>query len=155
MRKAFTLAAVSIMLGAQLFCSPGGQIDKFLKIYVPDGRSITAELARTEEERARGLMFREKIGPDQGMLFVFEDEGPYAFWMKNTLIPLDMLWLDRERRIVHIERNVPPCKADPCPFYPPQRPGLYVLELAAGGADFYKLKLFDRLEFKIPGGERS
>lgn len=126
------------------------QADKFIKIYLPSGQSITAELAVTEAERARGLMFREKLLPDQGMLFVFEKESAYAFWMKNTLIPLDMLWLDRDRRIVHIERNVPPCKADPCPSYGPARPGLYVLELQAGAADRFGLKRSDRLDFVLP-----
>jgi uncharacterized membrane protein (UPF0127 family) len=124
--------------------------DKFIKIYLPSGQSVTAELAATETERARGLMFREKLLPDQGMLFVFEKESAYAFWMKNTLIPLDMLWLDRDRRIVHIERNVPPCKADPCPSYGPARPGLYVLELQAGAADRFGLKPSDRLDFVLP-----
>jgi uncharacterized membrane protein (UPF0127 family) len=126
------------------------QADKFIKIYLPSGQSITAEIAVTEAERARGLMFREKLLPDQGMLFVFEKEGTHAFWMKNTLIPLDMLWLDRDRRVVHIERNVPPCKADPCPSYGPVRPGLYVLELAAGAADRFGLKPADRLDFALP-----
>ena len=124
--------------------------DKFIKIYLPSGGSVTAEVAVTEAERARGLMFREKLLPDQGMLFVFERESAYAFWMKNTLIPLDMLWLDRDRRIVHIERNVPPCKSDPCPSYDPGRPGLYVLELAAGVSDRFGLKLSDRLDFVWP-----
>jgi uncharacterized membrane protein (UPF0127 family) len=127
-----------------------GPIDKFIKIYLPSGGSVTAELAVTEPERARGLMFREKLLPDQGMLFVFEKESAPAFWMKNTLIPLDILWLDRDRRIVHIERNVPPCKADPCPSYGPGRPGLYVLELAAGAADRMGLKPSDRLDFVLP-----
>jgi hypothetical protein len=70
--------------------------------------------------------------------------------MKNTLIPLDMLWIDKDRRIVHIRRNVPPCKDDPCPSYGPDRAGLYVLELAAGASDRFGLKLFDRLEFSLP-----
>jgi uncharacterized protein len=142
-----------VLLFAAAGFVPGGGLsgqDKFTKIVFPNGRTITAELAITEVERARGLMFREKIASDQGMLFCFEQEDTHAFWMKNTLIPLDILWLDRDRRVVHIERNVPPCKADPCPSYPSKRPAAYVLELAAGGADLYQLKLFDRLEFAPP-----
>lgn len=129
------------------------QKDAFVKVYTPDGRALTAELALTPEARARGLMFREKLLAGQGMLFVFEKEGIYPFWMKNTLLPLDILWLDAGRRVVHIETNVPPCPADPCPSYPPSRPALYVLELAAGGAKLYDLKLFDRLEFRLPSRE--
>jgi hypothetical protein len=150
MNKTIGFILAAVLFAGALFCAPNPQKDKFIKIYVPDGRAVTTELAVTEEERARGLMFREKILPDQGMLFVFEEEGSYAFWMKNTLIPLDMLWLDRDRRIVHIARDVPPCKEDPCPSYGPDRPALYVLELAAGGAKLYDLKLYDKLEFKLP-----
>ena len=96
--------------------------DRFLKVYFQDGRSVTAELAVTDAQRARGLMNRERILPDQGMLFVFEEEAAHSFWMKNTLVSLDMLWLDRDRRIIHIERDVPPCTSDPCPSYGPGKP---------------------------------
>jgi uncharacterized membrane protein (UPF0127 family) len=150
MKKGLALGASPVLFGILLLCSSPPQKDRFIKIYLPDGRSVTAELAMTPDERARGLMFREKVFPGQGMLFVFDEEGTYAFWMKNTLVPLDILWLDRNRRIVHIRSDVPPCQADPCPSYGPERPALYVLELAAGGAKLYNLKLFDRLEFKLP-----
>ncbi|MHB8055285.1 MAG: DUF192 domain-containing protein [Candidatus Aminicenantales bacterium] len=149
MKKIVGMLVIGAAVGTFLFCAPQGR-DKFIKIYVPDGRAITTELAVTDEERARGLMFREKIASDYGMLFCFADEDLHAFWMKNTLIALDLLWLDKDRRIVHISRNVPPCEADPCPSYAPDRPGSYVLELEAGGADLYKLKLFDRLDFTPP-----
>jgi len=150
LKKTMSLILMAVLTGAMLFCTAQPAKDRFIKIYLPGGSSITAELAMTDEERQKGLMFREKLLPDQGMLFVFDVEDYYSFWMKNTLIPLDMLWLDKEKRIVHIERNVPPCKADPCPSYPPQRPGSYVLELQAGSADRLKLKLFDKLEFTLP-----
>jgi len=149
-RRIPAMALVLILLGGRLPAQSGRPGDKFIKIYLPSGSSVTAELAVTDAERARGLMFREKLFPDQGMLFVFERESAAAFWMKNTLIPLDMLWLDRDRRVVHIERNVPPCKADPCPSYAPSRPGLYVLELPAGAADRFGLKTGDRLDFALP-----
>jgi hypothetical protein len=148
-KKIQILTLLLLLAGGLLFCQSERR-DKFIKIYLPNGKSVTAELAATDEERQRGLMFREKLLPDQGMLFVFEEEGLYSFWMKNTLISLDMLWINKDRRIVHIARNVPPCKEDPCPSYSPERPGLYVLELAAGAADRLGLKLFDRLEFTLP-----
>jgi uncharacterized membrane protein (UPF0127 family) len=147
-KKTTILASMFLLTGSLIFCQALRQ-DKFIKIYLPDGTSITAELARTDAERQRGLMFRDRLLTDQGMLFVFETEYPYSFWMKNTLIPLDILWLDKDRKIVHIAKNVPPCREDPCPSYPPDRPGLYVLELAAGSADRLGLKLFDRLVFKL------
>ena len=148
-KKIQILTLLFLLAGGLLFCQSERR-DKFIKIYLPNGKSVTAELVVTDEERQRGLMFREKLLPDQGMLFVFEEEGLYSFWMKNTLISLDMLWINKDRRIVHIARNVPPCKEDPCPSYSPERQGLYVLELAAGAADRLGLKLFDRLEFTLP-----
>ncbi|MGB8952426.1 MAG: DUF192 domain-containing protein [Candidatus Aminicenantales bacterium] len=129
--------------------------ERFIQIYLPNGKAITTELAVTEEERQRGLMFREKIFSDQGMLFVFKEEGFYSFWMKNTWIPLDILWLDKERRIVHIEREVPPCREDPCPSYSSPRAALYVLELESGAAERYQLKFYDRIEFVLPGKKKA
>jgi len=138
-----------LALGLGALCQDRGR-DKFIKVFFPDGKSVTAELAVTEEERARGLMFREKVQPDQGMLFVFEREDVHAFWMKNTLVPLDMLWLDSDRRIVHIAADVPPCLADPCPSYGPGSPARYVLELRAGEAARHWLRAGDRLQFVLP-----
>lgn len=140
---AFFLALV-LSLNAQ----PAAQ--KFIKIYFPDDDSVSAELAVTPEERTRGLMFRKKIEFDQGMLFIFGEEGFYSFWMKNMLISLDFIWLDREKRIVHIEQNVPPCKQEPCPTYTSKVPAMYFLELRAGSVEKRKLKILDRLDFNLP-----
>ncbi len=79
-------------------------------------------------------MYRQKLAADRGMLFVFSSEGVHKFWMKNTLIPLDMLWIAGDGRIIHIEHDVPPCKGDPCPSYGPDTPARYVLEVNAGYA---------------------
>jgi uncharacterized protein len=141
---------LGLATGLHLFCMGGGGEPRFVKVFFASGASVTAELAVTEEERARGLMFREKILPDQGMLFVFEDMGLHSFWMKNTLIPLDMLWLDNDKRIVHIESGVPPCQEDPCPSYGPRVPARYVLELKSGRAGELGLKVYDRLQFVLP-----
>jgi hypothetical protein len=121
--------------------------NKQILVSLPNGVSITAELVVTDEERQQGLMHREKIDSDQGMLFVFEEEDKYPFWMKNMKFSIDILWLDRDKRIVHIERKLPPCKSVPCPSYAPLIPAMYVLELKAGSADENHLKLYDKLEF--------
>src|SRR4030042_6719439 len=71
------------------------------------------ELALTPEQQARGLMGRESL--QGGMLFVFQEEGVYPFWMKDTLIPLDMVWIGSNKTVVYIERNAMPCDSDPCP----------------------------------------
>lgn len=139
-----------------LACSASlGEKDKFVRVFLPDGQVITAELAVTDEERARGLMFREQLGSDQGMLFVFKEEGFHSFWMKNTLIPLDILWLDKDKRIVHIEKDVPPCPDEPCPSYSPRVPALYVLEMKAGSVEERGLNLFDRTAFILSQNRSS
>jgi uncharacterized membrane protein (UPF0127 family) len=79
-------------------------------------------------------MYRSSLSPDRGMLFIFPETDVHSFWMKNTLVPLDIIWIDESLEIVHVERDVPPCKADPCASYPPKRPAKFVLELAAGQA---------------------
>lgn len=78
-------------------------------------------------------MNREFLAEDAGMLFVFERMRPFrSFWMKNTLIPLDMIWIDDSQRIVHIEEDVPPCEVENCPTYSPgATESSYVLEINA------------------------
>jgi uncharacterized protein len=142
-----TLALTTGAGGSCQSLNPG---DQFVKVYFPGGRSVTAELAVTDDQRARGLMFRETLLADQGMLFVFAEEEPHSFWMKNMLIPIDMLWLGSDRRILYIAKDVPPCKADPCPSYGPGTPARFVLELKAGSSEALKLKPGDRLDFVLP-----
>src|SRR5690606_9676069 len=99
------------------------------------GQRYSVEIADDDAERARGLMFRDAMPADHGMLFVHEREEPQAYWMKNTRIPLDILYFDNERRLVSQRRDVPPCTlGDRCPSYPSNAPARYVLELNAGQA---------------------
>lgn len=99
------------------------------------GRTYTIEVAEDDASRAHGLMGRESMPADHGMLFVFQDDAPRAFWMKNCKFPQDMLFFDAERRLISVQRNVPPCVSDPCPAYSSGAPARYVLELNAGQAD--------------------
>lgn len=108
-----------------------------------DGAKVSVEIARTAAERARGLMFRERLAPNDGMLFVFDGPGFYPFWMKDTLIPLDILWLDASGRVVSIAASVPPCKADPCPTYPPAGDASYVVEVVSGFAREHHVRVGD------------
>lgn len=117
-------------------------------------KCVQVEVVRKEEELHRGLQFRKSLDPDRGMLFIFQKSGPYAFWMKDTLIPLDMVWMDDTRKVVHIEHNVPPCTADPCPRYPPGQPALYVLEVNAGYTEEVGLKSGDTAEFRLKEAEK-
>ena len=99
------------------------------------GERFQVEVADDDAERARGLMFRDAMADDHGMLFIHDRQEPQASWMKNTRIPLDILYFDRDRRLVSQQRDVPPCSAgDRCPPYPSRAPAQYVLELNAGQA---------------------
>ncbi len=99
------------------------------------GHRYSVEVAATDEERARGLMFRDQLATDHGMLFIHDAEEPQSYWMKNTRIPLDILYFDNARKLVSQQRDVPPCTlGDACPPYPSGAPARYVLELNAGEA---------------------
>jgi len=112
------------------------------------GERFEVELATDDAGRARGLMFRDHLEPGTGMLFIHESEQALAYWMKNTRIPLDILYFDDGRRLVSQQRNVPPCSAgDRCPNYPSKAPARYVLELNAGEAS--RLGLADGAELTL------
>jgi len=108
-------------------------------VIFPDGFRVTVEVAADDPTREQGLMYRDTLAPDRGMIFLFAQSGDYPFWMKNTLIPLDMIWISDLKRIVHIA-TAQPCKADPCPNYPPNAKAMYVLEVPAGVAAKHQLK---------------
>jgi hypothetical protein len=115
------------------------------------GKRYSIEIADDDAERARGLMFRDAMAADHGMLFIHEQESPLAYWMKNTRIPLDILYFDANRRLVSQQRDVPPCSlGDNCPPYPSEAPARYVLELNAGEAA--RLGLANGAELRIGPG---
>lgn len=104
-------------------------------VYVCDDRGcLSVELAQDEATRRRGLQMRSSLRRDEGMLFVFDHPGRHAFWMKDTWIPLDMVWLDQDGTIVDLVESVAPCEQDPCPVFRPQQEAWMVLEVASGVA---------------------
>jgi hypothetical protein len=110
------------------------------------------ELADTPQKRAEGLMYREHLADDRGMLFTFPQAQAWVFWMKNTKIPLDLIWINEKKQIVHMEQRVPICTRtdDSCPQYRPNEGALYVLELAGGRAESLKLQRGSKLQFRVP-----
>ena len=106
---------------------------------------VFVEVRDDTEEHMRGLMFRQHLPWNAGMLFAYNSEEPRAFWMKNTLIPLDMIFVDDNSEIVDIIENVPPCEQDPCPVYPSEQPAQYVLEVNAGFVQQNAVQVGDRL----------
>lgn len=102
------------------------------------GVVLEVQVADTPERRARGLMFQEALPYDEGMLFVHDNPGAHSLWMPNMRFALDMIWFDADGRVVHIERDVPPCGPEGsasgrCPSYwPPGGGAVYILEVTAG-----------------------
>jgi uncharacterized membrane protein (UPF0127 family) len=115
---------------------------------MPSGAVYRLELALTPEEQAQGLMYRESLPQKTGMLFLFPDAAPHGFWMKNTMIPLDMIWMDDSGRVLYVSADTPPCKADPCPTYGPEAPARMVLEIAGGLAAREKITVGSTLKFE-------
>jgi uncharacterized membrane protein (UPF0127 family) len=121
-------------------------------IRTPNETTLFVEIADSPDTRSQGLMFRPSMAPDRGMLFLFPEQGDHAFWMKNTLISLDMFWLDESGTIIHLEPNVPICtrKDDGCPRYRAPSKSLQVLELNAGMAKRLDLAVGSQLKIDIP-----
>jgi uncharacterized membrane protein (UPF0127 family) len=145
----FFLLAALLPLGC---CGPKpNALDDFATraITLPGGQVIRAETMIDEIDIARGLMFRTSLAPDHGMLFVHAQPGTYAHWMYQTLIPLDIIWLDSQHNIVEMAENAPPCKtpASQCPHYGGQKVSTYVLELSGGMAKKYGLQLGQNIQW--------
>ena len=107
---------------------------------------FNVEIVDTPTEREIGLMNRESLDENAGMLFIFEYEGYYPFWMKNTLIPLDMIWINSNRTVVDI-KNAIPCKEENCPVTYPYGDALYVLEINGGTAVKKNITLGQEVKF--------
>lgn len=117
-------------------------------ILFPNGTVIVAEVADTPETREKGLMFRNELPKGGGLLFIFEVEKPYQFWMKNCKFPIDIIWINTAKEVVYIAKDTPPCKADPCPIYGPKNEvALYVLEVAAGFSAKENIKPGTKIQF--------
>lgn len=167
-RRAFSLRVLHLtaclILGTSLlaFAAPppppsgaGGFSGGLATVSTPDGLMIYCEIADTPAKRSQGLMFRTRMAPDRGMLFTFpefQEPGYWTFWMKNTKMPLDILWLDQDGTIVHIERYVPICTRTDnlCPRYRPKTAAVQVLELGAGQAATLNLSVGTQLTIELP-----
>ena len=111
----------------------------------PNTYQISVEIADTEALRIVGLMYRKQLQDDQGMLFVHRDQAIRRVWMKNTLIPLDILFLSSDGKILSMLRAVEPCRQDPCPIFDSSYQAQYMLEVNAGFIDIHKIKTGQKL----------
>jgi hypothetical protein len=113
------------------------------------GQRFNVEIAEDQEKQALGLMFRRHMPEDHGMLFIFPNEAPRGFWMKNTRIPLDIMYFSSELRLVSMAENAQPCRVEQCPGYPSAGPAQYVLELNAGKASELGVEAGDLLVLRL------
>ncbi len=143
--KYYIVAVMSVLI-VTLLVYTGDDRDNKTPIQI-NNRTVYVETADTYGKQAKGLMYRKKLNSDEGMLFIYTREGKHTFWMKNTLIPLDIIWLNSQKEVVHIEHSAPPCKSDPCPTFVSEYPARYVLELNGGWSISNDLDLGDRVSF--------
>ncbi len=108
--------------------------------------SIDIEIADTEQKRMQGLMFREHMDENRGMLFIFPREDYQAFWMKNTVIPLDMIFVNSKKEIINIHKNTTPFSEQ---TYPSTAPAIYVIEVNAGFTDKYNIQPGDKIVWRV------
>lgn len=121
--------------------------DGELSIFKNDSliQTIEVEFAKNDEERALGLMYRSSMDEHQGMWFIFPEEAPRSFYMRNTEIPLDIIYLDKDKKVVSIAKNARPYDETSLPS---EKPAMYVLEINGGLSDKWGIEKGDRIEVK-------
>ena len=149
---------VNIILGIALFLIAGIlflytqnsslENNKIISEICFENKCFEVEIADTAEKKRVGLMNRKYLDPDSGMLFIFDQAGIYNLWMKNTLIPLDMVWIDESNKVIFIKENAEPCKTEQCESFGSDEKALYILEINGGLVEEIELKIWDEVEFR-------
>ncbi len=117
-----------------------------------DGTKIIAEIADDDAKQEKGLSFRDGLGTNEGMIFVFPYEDHWGFWMKDMRFPIDMIWTDSNGKIVHIQKNAQPCE-EGCDTYVPTTAAKYVIEVNSGFANKHNLKIGDSVSIRTTPAE--
>ena len=128
------LIIIAIILYLNPFQTPSYSLS-LTKIATLNNQEFILEIAQTPQEKQQGLMYRSSLPKNQGMIFVYDIESPRTFWMKNTLIPLDLIFLDSDNIIIDIKHNFQPCISDPCESYTSKQPAKDIIEINAGLAE--------------------
>jgi uncharacterized protein len=116
-----------------------------------NGINVTLAIASSDEQRIRGLSGIEKMNENEGMLFLFDKPSKQGFWMNKMNFPIDIIWLNSNNKVVHIEKQLEPCKLFlACPVYNPEVDSLYVIELRSGFADNHSIKNDMIINFDVP-----
>ena len=148
--KKWVIVLIGIILVSVIIIFNGDRAGEEIELQISEAcfeeNCFSVEIADNKEERAKGLMNREELCSECGMLFIYDNEGDYKFWMKNTLIPLDIIWLDSQFRVVHIA-NAVPCDTDECELYgPDSKKAQYILEINSGKSSEIGLNKGSELE---------
>jgi uncharacterized membrane protein (UPF0127 family) len=117
---------------------------------LPKGQQIRVEVLTKKQDMMRGMMFRESLAPDRGMLFIHGSAGLYPYWMYQVRIPLDIIWIDMSKQVVEISPNTPACKsasAKDCESYGGHKTAVYILELPGGSSEKFGIGVGDRVTF--------
>ncbi len=118
---------------------------------IVNGAVLVADIAATYEQMTRGLSVKDSLDENEAMLFVFDEEAEHTFHMKNMKFPIDIIWIDADKTVVHIEHNLPPCSSGLfCPTYKPIGDSLYVLETVGGFAQKHDIIEGTMVEFHLP-----
>jgi len=154
-RFATGLAAVFMLTMGLVACSRPNYNDAMRdlsarEVRLPNGKTIYAEVMMRPADMLRGMLFRDSLPADHGMIFVHGAPGKYPYWMHNVKIPLDIIWMDAQRRVVELSENTPPCKeksALACPNYGGKENAQFVLEMNGGAAAKNGIIVGSRIEF--------
>jgi len=127
--------------------------DRYLKAKVTvKGFELNADLAVTQEQMSKGLSVKDKLEENESMLFVFEDLSRHSFWMKDMKFPIDIIWLDRNGKIVHVEKNLQPCVSVLiCTNYSPNTDSHYVLETVSEFTQRHNISVGTDIDFELIG----
>ena len=110
------------------------------------GATLSVEVAKSTSDQQKGLSDRDSMANDHGMLFVFDSEANWGFWMKGMRFSLDIIWFDSQRHVVYIAQSLPPCTPEDCPIYTPPVKAMYVLEVNAGFVQKHNIVLGDTFQ---------
>lgn len=146
MRRLLVLAALALLVLQAPSCARTSDAGLAVISVEIDGHKVKAEVARTPEEQSRGLMYRRKLGRNDGMLFVYEEEKRLSFWMKNTFIPLSIAFLDTDGTIVDIQGMQPQNETS----HRSKKPALYALEVNKGWFAERGIEVGARATFELP-----
>jgi uncharacterized protein len=114
------------------------------------GVNLITSLSTTPDAQSKGLAIRDSLNENEGMLFIFETPQKYSFWMKDMKFPIDIIWINQDGKIVHIEKDLPPCVfLLPCPSYAPKDDSLYVLEVVSNFTNKFNINVGDPVDSKV------